>query len=92
MDRFLDKADGIMVTDNTANVSATDPLLRTKLYIPSVQPNLVPRPRLTARLNPGLHRKLTLISAPTAHGDRGLPLNHPGGDDCLNPGTDPSVG
>ena len=40
------------------------PLLQTKLYIPPPRPNLVPRPRLIERLNAGLHRKLTLISAP----------------------------
>ena len=35
---------------------------------PPVRPNLVPRPRLTERLNAGLHRKLTLISAPAGFG------------------------
>ena len=44
------------------------PLLRTKLYIPSPRPELVPRPRLIERLNAGLHRKLTLISAPAGFG------------------------
>jgi LuxR family maltose regulon positive regulatory protein len=41
------------------------PLLKTKLYIPPPRPELVPRPRLTKRLNAGLRsgRKLTLISA-----------------------------
>ena len=39
-------------------------LLTTKLYIPPVRPELVSRPRLTERLNAGLHRKLTLVSAP----------------------------
>ena len=55
--------------------SAQDvPLLTTKLYIPPVRPNLVPRPRLIERLNAGLHRKLTpmrsigLISAPAGFG------------------------
>ena len=38
-------------------------LLRTKLHILPVRPNLVPRQRLIERLNGGLHRKLTLISA-----------------------------
>ncbi|RKY67642.1 MAG: hypothetical protein DRQ02_06715 [Candidatus Latescibacterota bacterium] len=36
---------------------------------PPVRPNLVPRPRLTERLNAGLHRKLTLISAPAGSFD-----------------------
>jgi LuxR family maltose regulon positive regulatory protein len=40
------------------------PLLTTKLYIPPVRSELVSRPRLIERLNAGLHRKLTLTSAP----------------------------
>ena len=44
------------------------PLLQTKLYIPSVRPNMVPRPRLIERLNAGMHRKLTLVSAPAGFG------------------------
>ena len=46
----------------------TTPLLQTKLYIPPVRPELVPRPRLIERLNAGLHRNLTLISAPAGFG------------------------
>jgi LuxR family transcriptional regulator, maltose regulon positive regulatory protein len=44
------------------------PLLATKLYIPPPRPNVVLRPRLSERLNAGLHRKLTLISAPAGFG------------------------
>src|ERR687886_380018 len=44
------------------------PILATKLYIPPPRPNLVLRPRLIERLNAGLHRKLTLISAPAGFG------------------------
>src|SRR5262245_46804646 len=44
------------------------PILSTKLYIPPPQPNRVPRPRLLERLDDGLHRKLTLISAPAGFG------------------------
>src|SRR6185295_14787094 len=44
------------------------PLLATKLYIPPPRPNVVLRPRLSERLNQGLHRKLTLISAPAGFG------------------------
>ncbi len=44
------------------------PILATKLYIPRLRPNVVSRPRLLARLNEGLHRKLTLISAPAGFG------------------------
>jgi LuxR family maltose regulon positive regulatory protein len=51
-------------------------LLATKLYIPSLRPDpstplrarLVPRPRLIERLNQGVARKLTLISAPAGFG------------------------
>lgn len=46
----------------------TTPLLTTKLFIPHIRPNLVPRPRLIEQLNEGLHRKLTLISAPAGFG------------------------
>jgi len=46
----------------------TTPLLQTKFYIPPVRPELVPRPHLIERLNAGLHRKLTLISAPAGFG------------------------
>jgi LuxR family transcriptional regulator, maltose regulon positive regulatory protein len=44
------------------------PLLATKLYIPPPRPKVVLRPRLIERLNEGLHRKLTLISAPAGFG------------------------
>src|SRR5207248_5746408 len=44
------------------------PILATKLYIPPPPPTVVPRPRLIARLNEGLHRKLTLIAAPAGFG------------------------
>jgi LuxR family transcriptional regulator, maltose regulon positive regulatory protein len=44
------------------------PILATKLYLPRLRPNVVSRPRLIARLNEGLHRKLTLISAPAGFG------------------------
>jgi len=44
------------------------PLLRTKLYIPPPRPEQVLRPRLVKRLDAGLQRKLTLISAPAGFG------------------------
>src|SRR6266436_9523242 len=44
------------------------PILATKLYIPRLRPNVVSRPRLIERLNEGLYRKLTLISAPAGFG------------------------
>jgi LuxR family maltose regulon positive regulatory protein len=43
-------------------------LLRTKLYLPSGRPHLVARPGLLARLNDGLTRPLTLLSAPPGFG------------------------
>jgi LuxR family transcriptional regulator, maltose regulon positive regulatory protein len=46
----------------------TSQLLTTKLYIPQAHPNLVPRPRLSERLEEGMRRKLTLISAPAGFG------------------------
>jgi len=46
----------------------SNPLLTTKLYVPPVRPELVSRPRLIEQLNTGLHRKLTLISAPAGFG------------------------
>jgi LuxR family maltose regulon positive regulatory protein len=46
----------------------TTPLLTTKLYISPVRPELVSRPRLIERLNQGMTRKLTLISAPAGFG------------------------
>src|SRR5918911_1700492 len=44
------------------------PILATKLYVPSVPPRVVPRHRLIEQLDEGLHRKLTLISAPAGFG------------------------
>lgn len=43
-------------------------LLRTKLFIPRPQKNLVSRPRLVDCLNEGLDKKLTLIAAPAGFG------------------------
>jgi hypothetical protein len=44
------------------------PLLQTKLFIPPIRPGLVSRSRLTERLNAGMDRKLTLVSAPAGFG------------------------
>ncbi|HEY0602831.1 MAG TPA: LuxR C-terminal-related transcriptional regulator [Herpetosiphonaceae bacterium] len=44
------------------------PILTTKLYLPPPRPSVVLRSRLIARLNEGLHHKLTLISAPAGFG------------------------
>ncbi|MBA3470906.1 MAG: LuxR family transcriptional regulator, partial [Herpetosiphonaceae bacterium] len=44
------------------------PILATKLYLPPARLNVVLRPRLIERLNAGMDRKLTLISAPAGFG------------------------
>lgn len=44
------------------------PILATKLYIPPPRTRIVLRSRLIGRLNEGLHRKLTLVSAPAGFG------------------------
>lgn len=43
-------------------------LLATKLYIPALRPNRVPRPRLTDRMERGSAGPLTLVSAPAGFG------------------------
>lgn len=43
-------------------------LLTTELFMPPNRPEIVSRPRLIKRLNGGLHRKLTLVSAPAGFG------------------------
>ncbi len=43
-------------------------LLQTKLYAPRLRAGLIPRPRLTARLDRGVATKLTLVSAPAGFG------------------------
>jgi len=43
-------------------------ILTTKLFIPPIRSKYVPRSRLIDRLNKGLNRKLTLISAPAGFG------------------------
>jgi LuxR family maltose regulon positive regulatory protein len=44
------------------------PLLATKLFIPALRPQFVPRPRLVERIQTGLLGKLTLIAAPAGFG------------------------
>ncbi len=43
-------------------------LLTTKLYLPPIRSELVSRPHLVARINAGLHKKLTFLSAPAGFG------------------------
>ena len=45
-----------------------NPLLETKLYVPRSQHGLVPRPRLSERLDRGAASKLLLVSAPAGFG------------------------
>ncbi|EKU99925.1 ATP-dependent transcriptional regulator [Leptolyngbya sp. PCC 7375] len=54
--------------NNVHNLIMYRPILTTKLYIPPPRRNAVRRPRLLEQLNRGLHRKLTLISAPAGFG------------------------
>ena len=42
--------------------------LVTKLFIPRLRPDVVPRPRLRARLDAGLDGRMTLVSAPAGSG------------------------
>ncbi|PKL76070.1 MAG: helix-turn-helix transcriptional regulator [Candidatus Melainabacteria bacterium HGW-Melainabacteria-1] len=44
------------------------PILATKLYRAPLRPGVVRRERLIARLSAGLHRRLTLVSAPPGFG------------------------
>lgn len=44
------------------------PVLTTKLYIPPARPDLIHRARLAARLEEGVRRRLTLLSAPAGFG------------------------
>lgn len=50
------------------DASMSNPILATKLYIPTLRAKIVLRPRLIDRLNNGRHRRLTLISAPAGFG------------------------
>ena len=43
-------------------------ILTTKLHVPAIRREFVPRPRLLAQLDAGTQRKLTLISAPAGFG------------------------
>ena len=44
------------------------PLLETKFFVPKSRRALVPRPRLSERLDRGTASKLTLVSAPAGFG------------------------
>jgi LuxR family maltose regulon positive regulatory protein len=56
-----------------AAAAAGVPLLATKLFVPRPRPDLVPRPRLLARLDAGLDgRRCSLLSAPAGAGKTSL--------------------
>jgi LuxR family transcriptional regulator, maltose regulon positive regulatory protein len=52
--------------------SASNTLLRTKLYVPQSRADVVVRSRLLKHLNAGLSSKLTLVSAPAGFGKTSL--------------------
>ena len=52
----------------TWRFAGAGPLLETKLYVPRSRRGLVPRPRLSERLDRGTASKLTLVSAPAGFG------------------------
>jgi len=47
---------------------STDPLLHTKLMPPRIRSAVISRPALSARLDEGLTKKLSIVSAPTGFG------------------------
>ena len=49
-------------------MSERDVLLATKLNVPGLRPDLVPRPRLAQRLDDGLAQGLVLVCAPAGYG------------------------
>ena len=53
---------------NRSDSSRQPPLLSTKLHVTRIPSNFVPRHRLNERLNEGLKRRLTVISAPSGFG------------------------
>src|SRR2546426_1904263 len=59
---------GALPPGDTAGSTSEQLLLVTKLARPSVGADLVPRPRLTNQLQPGIQRPLTLIAAPAGFG------------------------
>ena len=54
--------------DDTISAIVANTLLATKLIIPQLRAELVPRPRLIEKLNAGLDGRLTVISAPAGFG------------------------
>jgi LuxR family maltose regulon positive regulatory protein len=57
-----------MSDNRESSISSQIALLPTKLYIPTARTDLVQRRHLTNRLNEGMQRRLTLVSAPAGFG------------------------
>ena len=51
-----------------AATSERDVLLATKLNVPGLRPDLVPRPRLAQRLDEGRGRGVVVVCAPAGYG------------------------
>ena len=56
------------MVESSAVAPERDVLLATKLHMPASRPELVPRPRLTARLDEGLAQGVILTCAPAGYG------------------------
>ena len=56
------------MTEETTTAHEAPPLLETKLYVPRSPRGVVPRPRLSERLDRGSASKLMLVSAPAGFG------------------------
>src|SRR5438105_1346943 len=56
------------MVDSRREMGMASPLLETKIYIPRWRRGLVPRPRLSERLNRAAESELTLVSAPAGFG------------------------
>jgi ATP/maltotriose-dependent transcriptional regulator MalT len=56
------------MSDHPPTLEQSQHLLRTKLYIPPIRPNQIPRPRLSGLIHGGLDRALILVSAPAGYG------------------------
>ena len=66
---FIAFVDHTKLENRGIKIKATQyPILATKLYMPKLRPDLVPRTHLIERLNKGVNHKLTLISAPAGFG------------------------
>jgi LuxR family maltose regulon positive regulatory protein len=72
-DATVAATEGSLASDDQGRERATrkphgDPLLLTKLSVPSARPSLVSRLRLSEKLEEGLGCRLTLVSAPAGFG------------------------